>query len=187
LLAYFSVCCFACSAYASTEKEAVWTSETSVNFYKATRLHLTEVGTIHGPIIDSGKYLVQITGGDSFCSLKQNWKTVNTKESGPSFLICRKFFVIAYILRRGVVCQPQAGGSPLVGCPRLFIQYIRSYSPYLEAVFSIRNLRTRHAVVTKDPPLLVQKYIVRHTNKFYRVSEFTFVIFYHADHSGRAI
>jgi hypothetical protein len=28
----------------------------------------------------------------------------------------------------------QAGGSPLVRCPRLFIQYIRSYPPYLEAV-----------------------------------------------------
>jgi hypothetical protein len=26
-----------------------------------------------------------------------------------------------------------------------------SYAPYLEAVSSIRNLRTRHAVVTRDP------------------------------------
>ena len=25
---------------------------------------------------------------------------------------------------------PQAGGPPLVGCPQLFIQYIRSYPPY---------------------------------------------------------
>jgi hypothetical protein len=25
---------------------------------------------------------------------------------------------------------PQAGGRPLVGCPRLLIQYIRSYPPY---------------------------------------------------------
>jgi len=25
---------------------------------------------------------------------------------------------------------PQAGGPPLVGCPRVFIQYIRSYPPY---------------------------------------------------------
>ncbi|KAJ4452211.1 hypothetical protein ANN_03729 [Periplaneta americana] len=43
--------------------------------------------------------------------------------------------------------NPQAGGPPLIGCPRLLIQYIRSYPPYLEAVSSIRNLRTRHAVV----------------------------------------
>jgi hypothetical protein len=26
--------------------------------------------------------------------------------------------------------KPQAGGPPLVGCPRLLIQYIRSYPPY---------------------------------------------------------
>jgi hypothetical protein len=45
--------------------------------------------------------------------------------------------------------NPQAGWSPLVGCPELLIQYIRSYPPYLEAVSSIRNLRTRHAVVTR--------------------------------------
>jgi hypothetical protein len=56
-------------------------------------------------------------------------------------------------LRWGVVSSPpnpQAGGPPPVGCPRLLIQYIRSYPPYMEAVSSIRNLRTRHAVVTAD-------------------------------------
>jgi len=42
----------------------------------------------------------------------------------------------------------QAGVVPLVGAPRLLIQYIRSYPPYLEAVSSFRNPRTRHAVVT---------------------------------------
>jgi hypothetical protein len=47
--------------------------------------------------------------------------------------------------------NPQAGGPPTVGCPRLLIRYIRSYPPYLEAVSSIRNPRTRHAVVTVDP------------------------------------
>jgi hypothetical protein len=45
-----------------------------------------------------------------------------------------------------------AEGPPLVGCLRLLIYYIRSYPPYMEAVSSIRNLRTRHAVVTKGPP-----------------------------------
>jgi hypothetical protein len=44
--------------------------------------------------------------------------------------------------------NPQAGGLPLVGCLRLLIQYIHSYPPYLEAVSSICNLRTRHAMVT---------------------------------------
>jgi hypothetical protein len=40
-------------------------------------------------------------------------------------------------LRWGVVStslNPQAGGPPLVGCPRLLFQYIRSHPPYLEAV-----------------------------------------------------
>jgi hypothetical protein len=48
--------------------------------------------------------------------------------------------------------HPQAGGPPLVGCPSLLIQYIHSYPLYLEAVSSIHNLRTRHAMVTRDPP-----------------------------------
>jgi hypothetical protein len=59
------------------------------------------------------------------------------------------------IFTRGIVSptpDPQAEGSPHVGSPRLLIQYIRSYPPYLEAGFSIRNLRTRHAVVTRDLP-----------------------------------
>jgi len=43
--------------------------------------------------------------------------------------------------------DPKVGWSLLVGCLRLLIHYIRSYSPYLEAV-SIGNLRTPHAVVT---------------------------------------
>jgi hypothetical protein len=59
-----------------------------------------------------------------------------------------------WVLRGRVVSpppNPQAGRPPTVGCPRLLIQYIRSYPPYLEAVSSIRNPRTRHAVVTVDP------------------------------------
>jgi len=44
---------------------------------------------------------------------------------------------VTYFLRWGVVStlpNTQAGGLPLVGCPLLAIQYIRSYPPYLEAV-----------------------------------------------------
>jgi len=43
-----------------------------------------------------------------------------------------------HFLRRGVVDtspNPQAGGPPLVGCPRLFIQYIRRYPPYWSPFF----------------------------------------------------
>jgi hypothetical protein len=50
--------------------------------------------------------------------------------------------------------NPLAGGQPIVGCPWLLIQYIHSHPPYLEAISSIRNLRTRHDVVTWDPVLL---------------------------------
>jgi hypothetical protein len=65
-------------------------------------------------------------------------------------------------LQWGVVSptpNPQAGGLPLVGCPWLFIRYIRSYSPYLKAVSSIRNLRTCHAMVTRDPLNMFQRFV----------------------------
>jgi hypothetical protein len=51
-----------------------------------------------------------------------------------------------YFLRRGVVYLTpnlQTGGTPLVDCSLLFIECIRSYHPYLEAVSSLLNLRTR--------------------------------------------
>jgi hypothetical protein len=43
--------------------------------------------------------------------------------------------------------KPQGGGPPLAGGPRLLIQYIRSY-PHIGGCSSIRNLRTRRALVT---------------------------------------
>jgi len=42
-------------------------------------------------------------------------------------------FLNISVLQGGVVStssNPQAGGPPLVGCPRLLIQFIRSYPPY---------------------------------------------------------
>jgi hypothetical protein len=45
-------------------------------------------------------------------------------------------------LRWGVISalpKPEAGGPPLVGCPRLLIQYIRSYPSCLEAVAPSRT------------------------------------------------
>jgi hypothetical protein len=72
-------------------------------------------------------------------------------------------FVTSLFLRWGVVSptlNPQAGGPPLVGCPRLLIQYIRRY---LEGDSSIRNLRTRHVVVTRDPPnMALYSYVSKH-------------------------
>jgi hypothetical protein len=85
--------------------------------------------------------------------------------SGPMFfVIFQNLFrsdVLCYIsletyfLRWGVVSptpSSEAGGPPIVDSPRLLIHYIRNYPPYLESVSSIRNLRTRHAMVTTDPP-----------------------------------
>jgi hypothetical protein len=49
------------------------------------------------------------------------------------------FVTCFFFLRWGVVSpppNPQAGGPPFVGCPRLLIQYIRSCPPYLEAFSS---------------------------------------------------
>jgi hypothetical protein len=48
--------------------------------------------------------------------------------------------------------NPRAGGPPFVGCPRLFIQYIRSGIPYPEALSFVCNRRALHAFVTRDPP-----------------------------------
>jgi len=54
--------------------------------------------------------------------------------------------------------NPQAEVPSLVGCPRLFIQYIPSYPPYLEAVSSIRNPRTRHTLMTTTQLVWLQNF-----------------------------
>jgi len=50
--------------------------------------------------------------------------------------------------------------STLFGCPRLFSQYIRIYPAYLGSTSSIRNPRTRHAVVVS----IHKTYILRGRN-----------------------
>jgi len=50
---------------------------------------------------------------------------------------CVRFLVTLKFIESGVVSTSpniQSGGPHPVGCPRLLIQYIRSYPPYLEAV-----------------------------------------------------
>jgi hypothetical protein len=54
----------------------------------------------------------------------------------------------------------QASGPPLVDCPQLLIQYIRSYPPYQEAVSSICNLRKHQEVVTRDQPNMGNNFII---------------------------
>jgi len=48
-----------------------------------------------------------------------------------------------FITVRSPSPHPQAGGLPLVGCPRLIIQYFRSSPSYLEAVPCIHYPRMR--------------------------------------------
>jgi hypothetical protein len=62
-----------------------------------------------------------------------------------------KHFTTWYVLRWVILTSspnPETGGSPLVGCPRILIPYLRSCPASMEAVSSIRSLRTRRAVVT---------------------------------------
>jgi hypothetical protein len=76
------------------------------------------------------------------------------------FCVFLRIFGTSLFLRLGIVSltlSPRAGGPPIVGCPWLLIQYIRSFPPYLEGVSSIRNLRTRNAVVTRVPPNISYK------------------------------
>ena len=51
----------------------------------------------------------------------------------PDCFVSRASILPVSVLQGGVVStspNPQAGGPPLVGCPRLLIQFIRSYPPY---------------------------------------------------------
>jgi len=52
---------------------------------------------------------------------------------------------------------PQAVRQPLVSCPLLLIQYIRSCCAYLEVVSSIRNLRTPPYCGDTDPHKTAKK------------------------------
>lgn len=78
-----------------------------------------------------------------------------------------EYFVAWHFLRwRFVSTSPNTQDvvPPLVGCQRLLIQYIHSYRPYRMS-FSIRNLQTRHAVMTGTYwywvwTISVQKYIL---------------------------
>ena len=50
----------------------------------------------------------------------------------PEDASCLQVFLNMNVLQGGLVStspNPQAGGPPLLGCPRLLIQFIRSYPP----------------------------------------------------------
>ena len=71
--------------------------------------------------------LETLTPGDSSGGVVY-WTVLSPEEAS-----CMWMFLNINVLQGGVVSplpKPQAGGPPLVGCPRLLIQFIRSYPPY---------------------------------------------------------
>jgi len=69
--------------------------------------------------------------------------------TGPRLSVAFRMYRVTF-LRRGVVNpspNPLPGGPPPVVCPLLLIQHICRCLPYLQVVSSIRDLRTRHALV----------------------------------------
>jgi len=67
-------------------------------------------------------------------------------------LFCISFNFSWCFLRWAVsrLANLQFWGLPLIGCSLEFIQYIRGYPPYAEAICSIRKLRSRHAVAKRE-------------------------------------
>jgi hypothetical protein len=83
------------------------------------KIHLKGIWPIQAPNVSSTKSHIPF----SLLRLHQS--------NSPRLSFC--LFQIFFFFRWGVVStspNPQAGGPSLVGCPRLLIQYIRSYSPY---------------------------------------------------------
>ena len=69
----------------------------------------------------------------SMCQISCLFSTKNQSKAEALW----KFRNMGEFIRRGVVStspNPQSAGPPLVGCPRLLIQYIRSQPPYLKNV-----------------------------------------------------
>jgi hypothetical protein len=114
--------------------------------------------------------VVSATSGSPFRFLRLQWNVCHpilnrfTRQTLPTIkrecfftdILCRseasrnlplKAFFFRWVV--SPTPNPKAGGPPLVGSPRLLSRYFRSYSPYLEAVFSKRNLKTRHNLVAR--------------------------------------
>ena len=71
------------------------------------------------------------------------------------------YFLTFFFSRGGVVSASpnlQAGGPPLVFCPRLLIQFIRSYSPYRRP-FLHPQPEDAPCYRDRDPPTLIKVYV----------------------------
>ena len=63
--------------------------------------------------------------------LRLYWRIISVPK--PLFMIRNMFKFLRWRFLN-TTPKSQAVGPPIIGCPRLFIQYIRNYPPYLEAV-----------------------------------------------------
>jgi hypothetical protein len=82
--------------------------------------------------------------------------------------LCNISWHAVFFLRWGVFsphANPQPGGPLLVGSPLLHIQYIHSYSVCLEAVSTIRNLRTRHSMLAGTHFTCIQAILISYMLK----------------------
>jgi hypothetical protein len=78
----------------------------------------------------------------------------------PNSTLCITFRIMLAFYGKGL--QPSPVQTPtwratLVDCQGLLIQYLRNYPPCLKTVSSTCNLRTRNAVVTRDPINMIIK------------------------------
>jgi hypothetical protein len=64
-------------------------------------------------------------------------------------LLTKSYINFFYVRSISTTPNNQAGDPPIVGCQRLLIQYIPSYSSYLETVSSIRSLSKPHTDLIK--------------------------------------
>jgi hypothetical protein len=88
--------------------------------------------------LSSPPYVLHVLPISVFLILITQWYLVRSRTEGSVWFrgLLRYFVIRLVFVRWGVVStspNPQAGGPPLVGCPRLLIKSIRSYPPYLEA------------------------------------------------------
>jgi hypothetical protein len=61
------------------------------------------------------------------------------------------FYCKELVVSTSTLCHPQSGRELLSGCHQLFIQYICSCPPYLDAISSMHNMMMHHMAVTKSP------------------------------------
>lgn len=75
-------------------------------------------------------------------------QSIQVRDPLQPFITCQYFYDESLVASRQI---PKLQDHPLRGCQLLIIQFIRSYSPYLEAVSLMRNLGTRHVGLTRGP------------------------------------